>query len=69
MNGGLIEDKLSFYDALETNNIPIVVLEDNIPIDIASEILDTVRKNSTANSLRENVRTNFRRLVNAFCTK
>ena len=56
---GLTEDKLGFYDALETNNNPIVVLDDDTPIDIASELVDTVRKN---------VRANFRRLVNAFCT-
>ncbi|MXX10518.1 MAG: DUF3387 domain-containing protein [Nitrospira sp. SB0677_bin_15] len=64
-----MEDKLSFYDALETNNIPIVVLQDDIPVDITSELVDTVRKNATINwPLRENVQNIFPRPANVLCT-
>ncbi len=46
MKQRLTEGKLAFYDALETNNIPLVVLGDGTVVKIASELVDTVRKNA-----------------------
>ena len=61
---GLSDDELAFYDALETNDSAVQVLGDGTLCQIASELVDTVRRNAKIDwTLRENVRANMRRLV------
>ncbi len=61
---GLSEDELAFYDALETNDSAVQVLGDETLRNIARELVETVRSNVTIDwTLRENVRSNLRRLV------
>ena len=61
---GLSDDELAFYDALETNDSAVQVLDDETLRDIARELVETVRNNVTIDwTLRENVRANLRRLV------
>ena len=61
---GLSDDELAFYDALETNDSAVQVLEDDTLRDIARQLVETVRNNVTIDwTLRENVRANLRRLV------
>ena len=63
---GLSEDELAFYDALETNDSAVQVLGDETLRAIARELVETVRGNVTIDwTLRENVRANLRRLVQA----
>ena len=65
---GLSEDELAFYDALETNNSAVQVLGDETLRTIASELVETVRRNVTIDwTLRENVRAQLRVLVSASC--
>ncbi|MYH46994.1 MAG: type I restriction endonuclease subunit R [Gammaproteobacteria bacterium] len=61
---GLSEDELAFYDALKTNDSAVKVLGDDTLSDIARELVETVRNNVSIDwTMRENVRTNLRRLV------
>ena len=61
---GLSEDELAFYDALEINDSAVRVLGDETLLDIACELVETVRGNVTIDwTLRESVRANLRRLV------
>jgi len=61
---GLNEDELAFYDALETNDSAVKILGDETLLEIARELVETVRNNVTIDwTLRENVRANLRRLV------
>ena len=65
---GLSDDELAFYDALGVNDTAVQVLGDETLRDIARELVETVRGNVTIDwTLRENVRANLRRLVNASC--
>ena len=61
---GLTEDELAFYDALETNDSAVAVLGDATLRGIASELVETVRKNVSIDwTLREYVRAHLRVLV------
>ena len=67
---GLSDDELAFYDALETNDSAVQVLDDETLRDIARELVDTVRSSVTIDwTLRENVRANLRRLVKRILRK
>ncbi len=60
----LSEDELAFYDALETNDSAVKVLDDEKLRMIARELVATVRNNITIDwTLRENVRAKLRVLV------
>ena len=61
---GLSEEELAFYDALETNDSAVQVLDDETLRDIARQLVETVRNNVTIDwTLRENVRAHLRVLV------
>ena len=54
---GLSEDELAFYDALEVNDSAVKVLDEPTLVDIARELVATVKKNVTIDwTVRENVR-------------
>ena len=53
----LTEDEIAFYDALEVNDSAVKVLGDDTLKNIARELVDTVRKNTTIDwTVRETVR-------------
>jgi len=61
---GLTEDEHAFYDALCTNDSAVEVLGDETLCEIARELAEEVRKNTTIDwKLRENVRARLRLLV------
>ena len=67
---GLSEVEWAFYDALETNDSAVKVLGDATLRDIARELVATVRSNVTIDwTLRENVRSQLRVLVNRILRK
>ena len=67
---GLSEDELAFYDALETNDSAVQVLEDDTLRDIARELVDTVRRNVTIDwTHRESVRAYLRSRVRRILRK
>ncbi len=54
---GLSDEELAFYDALETNDSAVQVLGDETLRDIARELVETVRSNTSIDwTLRESVR-------------
>ena len=58
---GLSEDELAFYDALETNDSAVAVLDDDTLKTIARELVATVKGNVTIDwTVRENVRAQLR---------
>jgi len=66
----LTEDELAFYDALEVNDSAVKVLGEPTLIDIARELVATVRKNVTIDwTLRENVRAQLRVIVKRILRK
>ena len=67
---GLTDDELAFYDALETNDSAVQALGDETLRAIASELVETVRRNVTIDwTLRENVRAQLRVLVRRILRK
>lgn len=63
-NLGLTEDEVAFYDALEVNDSAVKILGDEQLREIARDIADTVRRNTTIDwQLREQARANLRRMV------
>ncbi len=67
---GLNEDKLAFYDALETNDSAVKVLGDATLRKIAQELVKTVRNDVTIDwSILENVRANLRVLIKRILRK
>ena len=67
---GMNDDELAFYDALETNDSAVQVLEDETLRSIAQELVETVRRNVTIDwTSRESVRANLRRLVRRILRK
>jgi type I restriction enzyme, R subunit len=67
---GLNEDELAFYDALEVNDSAVQVLGDDTLKQIARELVDTVRQNTTIDWTRkESVKANLRRLVRRILKK
>ena len=57
-------DELAFYDALSVNDSAVEVLGDETLRNIARELVETVRNNTSIDwTLRENVRAHLRRLV------
>jgi type I restriction enzyme R subunit len=67
---GLSEDELAFYDALETNDSAVKVLGEPILVQIARELVETVKKNVTIDwSVRENVRAHLRVMVKRILRK
>ena len=66
----LTEDELAFYDALEVNDSAVKVLGEPTLVDIARELVATVRKNVTIDwTLRENVRAQLRVIVKRILRK
>ena len=66
----LTEDELAFYDALEVNDSAVKVLGEPTLVDIARELVATVKKNVTIDwTLRENVRANLRVIVKRILRK
>ena len=66
----LTEDELAFYDALEVNDSAVKVLGEPTLIDIARELVATVKKNVTIDwTVRENVRANLRVIVKRILRK
>ena len=58
---GLSTEEIAFYDALATNDSAVQVLGDDVLRQIALELVDTVRRNSTIDwTLRESVRAKLR---------
>ena len=61
---GLIDEELAFYDALETNDSAVPVLDDATLRQIARELVEQIRFNVTIDwTVRENVRARLRVLV------
>ena len=66
----LTEDELAFYDALEVNDSAVKVLGEPTLVDIARELVATVKKNVTIDwTLRENVRAQLRVIVKRILRK
>lgn len=60
----LSEDELAFYDALEVNDSAVKVLGEPTLIQIARELVETVKRNVTIDwTVRENVRAQLRVIV------
>ncbi|MGA7524077.1 MAG: type I restriction endonuclease subunit R [Acidobacteriaceae bacterium] len=67
---GLTEDEVAFYDALEVNDSAVKVLGEPTLKNIARELVDTVRRNTTIDwTVRENVRAHLRVLVKRILRK
>lgn len=63
-NLGLSDEELAFYDALEVNDSAVRVLGDETLRTIASELVETVRRNVSIDwTIKESARANIRRLV------
>ncbi len=66
----LTEDELAFYDALEVNDSAVKVLGEPTLVDIARELVATVKKNVTIDwTLRENVQAQLRVIVKRILRK
>ncbi|MDZ4859282.1 MAG: type I restriction endonuclease subunit R [Candidatus Hydrogenedentes bacterium] len=66
----LTPDEVAFYDALETNDSAVKVLGDDTLRDIARELCETIRKNTTIDwTVRENVRAQLRVYVKRILRK
>jgi len=66
----LTEDELAFYDALEVNDSAVKVLGEPTLVDIARELVATVKKNVTIDwTMRENVRAQLRVIVKRILRK
>lgn len=64
------DDELAFYDALEVNDSAVKVLGDKTLRDIAHELVDTVRRNTTIDwTLKESVRAKLRTMVKRILRK
>jgi type I restriction enzyme R subunit len=67
---GLTDDEVAFYDALEVNDSAVKVLGEPTLKNIARELVDTVRRNTTIDwTVRENVRAHLRVLVKRILRK
>ena len=67
---GLTEDEVAFYNALEVNDSAVQVLGDETLKEIAKEIADKVRKNTTIDwTIRESARAKLMVLVKRTLTK
>lgn len=67
---GLSDDELAFYDALETNDSAVKVLGEPTLVQIARELVDTVKRNVTIDwAVRENVRAHLRVMVKRILRK
>jgi type I restriction enzyme R subunit len=66
----LTDDELAFYDALEVNDSAVKVLGEPTLVNIARELVDTVKKNVTIDwTVRENVRAQLRVIVKRILRK
>ncbi len=67
---GLSEDEIAFYDALEVNDSAVKVLGDDTLKQIARELVETVRKNTTIDwTVKETVRAKLRLMVKRILRK
>jgi type I restriction enzyme R subunit len=67
---GLSSEEIAFYDALEVNDSTVKVLGEPTLMQIARELVDTVRKNVTIDwTVRESVRAKLRVLVKRILRK
>jgi type I restriction enzyme R subunit len=67
---GLSSDEIAFYDALEVNDSAVKVLGEPTLMQIARELVDTVRKNVSIDwAVRETVRAKLRVLVKRILRK
>jgi type I restriction enzyme, R subunit len=67
---GLAEDEIAFYDALEVNDSAVKVLGDEALKNIARELVETVRNNTTIDwTVRETVRAKLRVMVKRILRK
>ena len=67
---GLNDDEVAFYDALGVSDSAVQVLGDETLKNIARELVETVRRNTTIDwTVRENVRANLRVLVKRILRK
>lgn len=67
---GLSSEEIAFYDALEVNDSAVKVLGESTLMQIARELVDTVRKNVTIDwTVRESVRAKLRVLVKRILRK
>jgi hypothetical protein len=66
----LSEDELAFYDALEVNDSAVKVLGEPTLVQIARELVETVKRNVTIDwTVRENVRAHLRVIVKRILRK
>jgi type I restriction enzyme R subunit len=66
----LSEDELAFYDALEVNDSAVKVLGEPTLVQIARELVETVKRNVTIDwTVRENVRAQLRVIVKRILRK
>ena len=66
----LSEEELAFYDALEVNDSAVKVLGEPTLVDIARELVATVKKNVSIDwTLRDNVRAQLRVIVKRILRK
>src|SRR5262249_3095853 len=67
---GLSEEELAFYDPLEVNDSAVQVLGDETLRDIARELVDTVRRNTSIDwNLKESARAKLRVIVKRILRK
>jgi type I restriction enzyme, R subunit len=67
---GLAEDEIAFYDALEVNDSAVKVLGDDTLKNIARELVETVRNNTTIDwTVQETVRAKLRVMVKRILRK
>ena len=67
---GLSPDEIAFYDALEVNDSAVKVLGEPTLMNIARELVDTVRKNVSIDwTVQESVRAKLRVLVKRILRK
>jgi type I restriction enzyme R subunit len=67
---GLSEEELAFYDALEVNDSAVQVLGDDTLREIARELVDTVRRNTSVEwNLKESARAKLRVIVKRILRK
>jgi type I restriction enzyme R subunit len=66
----LSEDELAFYDALEVNDSAVKILGESTLVDIARDLVATVKKNVTIDwTVRDNVRAQLRVIVKRILRK
>jgi type I restriction enzyme R subunit len=64
------EEELGFYDALEVNGSAVKIMGDEVLRNIARELVETVRRNTTTDwTVKDSVRTKLRTMIKRILRK